>query len=97
MVGIKATLAHHDTNDHYAGSAIIGRLSTGLCSDHYDAWVLALINLIASTFITFVLWGFVSTTFAGIIVFGLCYGIFVAGWASNWTGLIRYVNLLFST
>lgn len=71
------------------GSAIIGRLLTGYLSDKYNASMLALANLICATFVTFILWGVTSTTFGGLIVFGLCYGAFVVGWASLWTSLSR--------
>lgn len=47
--------------------------------------------LILSAIVSFVLWGVLSYTFAGLIVFSAAFGIVSAGWATLWTGFIKPV------
>jgi hypothetical protein len=54
-----------------------------------DPWLLALSTLLGTCISTFVLWGVLSHTFAGLIAFGLTYGALAGGWSSLWTGFLK--------
>lgn len=71
------------------GASVCGRLAMGALSDHLNPWALALGTLLSTSFAAFVLWGVFSHTFAGLVVFGIVYGVFSAGWSTLWTGFIR--------
>ncbi|KAI5823250.1 MFS general substrate transporter [Schizophyllum commune Tattone D] len=72
-------------------TSVIGRLAVGLLSDRFDPWGLGLGMLILSAIVSFVLWGVLSYTFAGLIIFSAAFGIVSAGWATLWTGFIKPV------
>ncbi|KZP31560.1 MFS general substrate transporter [Athelia psychrophila] len=71
------------------GASVIGRLAMGYVSDTVDPWLLGLTTLGSSALATFVLWGFLSNSFAGLLAFGLVYGIIAGGWTSLWTAFLR--------
>jgi len=61
----------------------------GILSDKFDPWILGLSTLATASLVTFVLWGILAHTFAGLLCFGLAYGIIASGWTSLWTGFVR--------
>ncbi|KAF5340127.1 hypothetical protein D9758_013148 [Tetrapyrgos nigripes] len=67
----------------------IGRLTFGFLSDKLDPWVLSLGTLISTTLSVFVLWGVCSSNLAGLLSFGLTYGIVGGGWVTVWAGFIK--------
>ncbi|KAL0064104.1 hypothetical protein AAF712_008964 [Marasmius tenuissimus] len=71
------------------GASVVGRLSMGYLSDKLNPWLLALSTLICTSLSTFILWGVLSTTFAGLLSFGIAYGALAGGWSSLWTGFLR--------
>ncbi|KZP31550.1 MFS general substrate transporter [Athelia psychrophila] len=71
------------------GASVIGRLAMGYLSDTVDPWLLALSSLGSSALATFVLWGLLSNSFAGLLAFGLVYGIMAGGWSSLGTAFLR--------
>ncbi|KAF5345522.1 hypothetical protein D9758_012014 [Tetrapyrgos nigripes] len=71
-----------------AGS-VVGRLGLGFLSDKLDPWVLAVVVLVSTTLSVFILWGICSFNLAGLLSFGLAYGLFAGGWGTLWTGFIR--------
>ncbi|KAF7314654.1 hypothetical protein MKEN_00939200 [Mycena kentingensis (nom. inval.)] len=71
------------------GGNIVGRLSMGYLSDRVNPWILALSSLLVTSAATFVLWGVLSSSLAGLLAFGIAYGSVAGGWSSLWTGFIR--------
>ncbi|KZP31551.1 MFS general substrate transporter [Athelia psychrophila] len=61
------------------GASGIGGLAMGYVSDIVDPWLLALSTLGSSALATFVLWGLFSNSFAGLLAFGLVYGVLAGG------------------
>ena len=61
----------------------------GILSDHVSPWLLGLMTLAATSLSTFVLWGVAGHTVAGVMVFGVTYGMLAGGWSSLWTGFVR--------
>ncbi|KAJ7617455.1 major facilitator superfamily domain-containing protein [Mycena polygramma] len=70
-------------------ASFVGRLGIGYLSDKINPWILALANLLTTSVATFVLWGILSHSFAGLLVFGVVYGSIASGWTSVWTGFVR--------
>lgn len=68
---------------------MVGRLAMGYISDSVDPWLLGFSTLCSSALATFVLWGLLSNSFAGLLAFGLVYGTIAGGWTSLWTAFIR--------
>lgn len=68
---------------------MLGRLSMGVLSDKFDAWALALSTLFLTALATFILWGVLSNSFAGLLAFGIAYGVLAGGWSSLWNGFVR--------
>ncbi|KII87272.1 hypothetical protein PLICRDRAFT_42920 [Plicaturopsis crispa FD-325 SS-3] len=71
------------------GASVIGRLSMGSLSDNFEPWILALSAALATSLATFVLWGVLSYSFAGLLVFSIAYGALASGWTSLYTSFIR--------
>lgn len=71
------------------GASIVGRLGLGILSDRFSPWLLASTTLLCTAFSIFVLWGVLSYTFAGVIVYGIVYGSLASGYSSLWTGFVR--------
>ncbi|KAF7316238.1 hypothetical protein MIND_00142400 [Mycena indigotica] len=71
------------------GASVVGRLSIGYLSDKFNFWMLALATLLTASAATFVLWGVLSSSFAGLLAFGIAYGSVAGGWTSLWTGFVR--------
>ncbi|KIJ64420.1 hypothetical protein HYDPIDRAFT_181709 [Hydnomerulius pinastri MD-312] len=71
------------------GTSVVSRLGLGFLSDKVDPWGLALSTLVFACFSTFVLWGVLSHTFAGLLAFGIAYGTIAGGWTCLWTAFIR--------
>ncbi|KAJ7495833.1 major facilitator superfamily domain-containing protein [Mycena galericulata] len=70
-------------------ASLVGRLSMGYLSDKVNPWILALSTLFTASVTTFILWGVLSHSFAGLLAFGTAYGIVAGGWSSLWTGFVR--------
>ncbi|PVG01314.1 MFS general substrate transporter [Serendipita vermifera] len=73
------------------GTEVIARLSAGILSDWMDPWFLAFLTLLGTCIATFILWGVLSHSLAGLITFGLVYGSLAGGWTSMWTGFVRQI------
>ncbi|KII90805.1 hypothetical protein PLICRDRAFT_39395 [Plicaturopsis crispa FD-325 SS-3] len=71
------------------GVSVFGGLFTGLMSDKFSVWILALFTVLGTSLVTFVLWGVFSHSFAGLLLFSVFYGIFAGGWTSLWTGFVK--------
>ncbi|KAG8830559.1 hypothetical protein FRC17_004705 [Serendipita sp. 399] len=71
------------------GASLIGRLSFGALADYMDTWLLAFSTLLGTCLATFVGWGVISCSLAGLISFGIVYGGLAGGWSSLWTGFIK--------
>ncbi|KAF8172024.1 major facilitator superfamily domain-containing protein [Mycena galopus ATCC 62051] len=71
------------------GASVVGRLSMGYLSDRFNPWILALVTLFTTSVATFILWGVLSHSFAGLLTFGIAYGSIAGGWSSLWTGFVR--------
>ena len=61
----------------------------GYLSDKMNTWVLALCSLLLTSLATFILWGVLSSSFAGLLAFGIVYGIVAGGFSSLWTAFLR--------
>ncbi|KAI5825129.1 MFS general substrate transporter [Schizophyllum commune Tattone D] len=71
------------------GASVVGGMLMGYLSDHFNAWLLALSSLVATAFATFVLWGVLGNTFAGLIAFGIAYGIVAGSYSSLFLSFAR--------
>ncbi|KAL1742539.1 major facilitator superfamily domain-containing protein [Schizophyllum fasciatum] len=71
------------------GASVVGGLIMGYLSDHFNAWLLALGSLVATALATFILWGAFGYTFAGLIAFGIAYGIVAGSFSSLWISFAR--------
>ncbi|EIW81214.1 MFS general substrate transporter [Coniophora puteana RWD-64-598 SS2] len=71
------------------GSSVVGRIGLGYLSDRTDPWILAMITLSLASVSSFVLWGVLSNSLAGLLAFGIAYGSIAGGWSSLWTGFIK--------
>ncbi|KAH8809546.1 MFS general substrate transporter [Flagelloscypha sp. PMI_526] len=71
------------------GSSVVGRVGLGYLSDVVNPMVLAISQLLATSILTFVLWGVFSSNFAGLLVFSMAYGAVAGGWSSLWSGFVR--------
>jgi MCP family monocarboxylic acid transporter-like MFS transporter 10 len=69
----------------------------GYLSDKINPWVLALSTLFITSVTTFILWGVLSNTFAGLLAFGVVYGSIASGWTSLWTGFVRPLASAYSS
>ncbi|KAH8806542.1 MFS general substrate transporter [Flagelloscypha sp. PMI_526] len=74
------------------GSAM-SRLAIGILADKYSPWTISLSMLVGSCLATFFLWGIASSNLAGLLAFGLIFGIGAGGWPSIWTGFMGKVAL----
>jgi MCP family monocarboxylic acid transporter-like MFS transporter 10 len=75
------------------GTSFVSRLGLGACADRYNPWTLALSTLSAASACVFLLWGVLSTNVAGLVAFGLAYGLVAGGWSSLWSGFLRFVHI----
>ncbi|KAG8760587.1 hypothetical protein FRC14_002589 [Serendipita sp. 396] len=73
------------------GASLIGTLGFGALTDHMDTWLLAFSTLLGTCLATFVGWGVISYSLAGLIAFGMAYGVLAGGWSSFWPGFIKTV------
>ncbi|KAJ7213893.1 MFS general substrate transporter [Mycena pura] len=71
------------------GASVVGRVSMGYLSDKFNPWILALTALSTASVATFILWGVLSRSFAGLLAFSIVYGSAAGGWTSLWTGFVR--------
>ncbi|KZP33374.1 MFS general substrate transporter [Athelia psychrophila] len=71
------------------GASAVGRVVMGYASDNIDPWLLILSTLGTSALATFILWGVLSNSFAGLLAFGLVYGVMAGGFTSLWPAIVR--------
>ncbi|TFY57608.1 hypothetical protein EVG20_g8480 [Dentipellis fragilis] len=71
------------------GASAAGPLILGFLSDRFSPWLLALLTCSFTSIATFVLWGVVGNVFAGLIVFGMAFGLLAGGWSTLWSGFLR--------
>ncbi|KAJ3739333.1 major facilitator superfamily domain-containing protein [Lentinula detonsa] len=69
--------------------SVISRLATGYLSDKVNPWLLGFSTLASTSAVTFILWGLLSYNLAGLLSFGLAYGILAGGWSSSWNGFTK--------
>ncbi|KAJ7741366.1 MFS general substrate transporter [Mycena metata] len=72
-------------------AAVVGRLLMGYLSDKFNPWILALTTLLTTSAATFVLWGVLSHSFAGLLTFSIAYGSVASGWTSVYIGFVKPV------
>ena len=72
-------------------ASIFAGFFMGYLSDRYNVWALAISSLLLTSLATFVLWGVLSYSLAGILVFGVAYGSTAGCWSSMWNGFVRPV------
>lgn len=63
----------------------------GWLSDRFDIWVLAIASLVGTCLATFIVWGILSSSLAGILAYGVIYGLTAGGWSSLWSGFVNPV------
>lgn len=63
----------------------------GYMSDRYNVWALAISCLLLTSLATFVLWGVLSHSLAGILAYGIAYGSTAGCWSSMWNGFVKPV------
>lgn len=61
----------------------------GYLSDTVEPWTIAMSTLMCTSLATFIIWGILSKTFAGLLAFGVVYGVLAGGWSSLWTGFVK--------
>ncbi|KZV73170.1 MFS general substrate transporter [Peniophora sp. CONT] len=71
------------------GASVFGRVILGALSDRVSPWLLATCALLLSSISTFVLWGVAGSATAGVLVFGITYGLVAGGWSSLWNGFVK--------
>lgn len=64
----------------------------GYLSDKMNPWNLGSIILLATSVSTFVLWGVLSYTLAGLLSFSIVYGFVASGWVCVFTAFIDKVS-----
>ena len=64
----------------------------GALSDRVSLWLLATSTLMFSSISTFMLWGLAGSATAGILVFGVIYGLVAGGWSSLWNGFVKPIS-----
>ncbi|KAF8917335.1 MFS general substrate transporter [Mucidula mucida] len=73
------------------GASVFGRISMGYLSDVLDPFFLAMSTLLSTSLVTFVIWGLLSRNLAGLLSFGIAYGMLASGWTSLFTAFVRPV------
>ena len=64
-------------------------VAVGLLSDRFEPWGIAVGMLALTAAASFIFWGVLSHTFAGLIMFSVLFGIISSGWTTLWTGFVR--------
>ncbi|KIP09016.1 hypothetical protein PHLGIDRAFT_506278 [Phlebiopsis gigantea 11061_1 CR5-6] len=72
-------------------ASIFAGFFMGYLSDRYNVWALAFVSLLLTSLATFVLWGVLSYSLAGILAYGVAYGSTAGCWSSMWNGFVRPV------
>ncbi len=76
------------SNFYCIGASVLGRLSMGYLSDKFNPWFLGMSTLFSTSLATFILWGVLSQSLAGLLAFGAAYGILAGSWTCLWTGFV---------
>ncbi|KAI0051889.1 MFS general substrate transporter [Auriscalpium vulgare] len=71
------------------GASALAPLFVGFLSDRYSPWIIALFVTSSSSIFTFILWGVVGNAAAGMMAYGVAYGLSAGGWSTLWSGFIR--------
>lgn len=82
---------HTGASKSSIGFAVFSRIGLGTLADRYSPWILAVMTNTFTSIATFVLWGIFSRNYAGLLAYGIAYGIFASGWSSLFTGFIKPV------
>ncbi|KAI0775424.1 MFS general substrate transporter [Irpex lacteus] len=72
-------------------ATIFAGTTMGWLSDRFDIWVLAIASLVGTCLATFIVWGILSSSLAGILAYGVIYGLTAGGWSSLWSGFVNPV------
>lgn len=72
-------------------ASIFAGFAMGYLSDRYNVWALAVTSLLLTALATFVLWGVLACSLAGILAYGVAYGTTAGCWSSMWNGFVRPV------
>lgn len=78
------------------GASVIAKLGFGALSDYVSPWILALFIFTCTSVATFVLWGVTGHVVAGVLVFGVVYGILAGGWFAIWGAFVKGITSKFS-
>lgn len=70
---------------------IIAGTTMGWLSDKFDIWILAIASLVGACLATFIVWGVLSFSLAGVLAYGVVYGLTAGGWSSLWYGFVNPV------
>ncbi|GJE99307.1 MFS general substrate transporter [Phanerochaete sordida] len=70
-------------------ASLVGRMGSGMLSDTVNPWLIASTTLMLTSLSIFILWGVLSYTFAGVLVYGIAYGCLAGGWTSLWASFLR--------
>ena len=73
----------------FNATAYVACFVVGFMSDKYDVWVLALTSLVLTSSATFVLWGALSYSLAGILIYSSVYGAVAGGFSSLWSAFTK--------
>ncbi|KAI0266800.1 major facilitator superfamily domain-containing protein [Gloeopeniophorella convolvens] len=71
------------------GASALGPLVLGVLSDHISPWLLAVLTCGATSLVTFALWGGASHAAAGLMAYGVAYGLLAGGWTTLWSSFLR--------
>ena len=83
----KASLVLTLTN----GAMTLSGFCAGWLSDRVSIWALAVGSLLLSTLATSVVWGVAAASYAGVLAFGVAYGLTAGCWSSMWNWFVRPV------
>lgn len=68
---------------------MISRIGTGFLTDRFNPLLLGCLISFVTSLVTFVFWGLLSGSYAGLLAFGIVYGSVASGWSSLFTGFIK--------
>jgi hypothetical protein len=87
--GVSLSLAMLNT------AGLVGRLTLGSLSDLINPWLLACTTLALCALSMFILWGVLSYSLTGLLLFSIVYGSLAGGWTSLWLRFIKPIASMF--
>ena len=72
-----------------SGFSVISRIGMGFLTDKFNTWLLSVVIAGLASCTTFVFWGILSRTYAGLLAFGILYGTVASGWSSLFAGFAK--------